>query len=85
MAPEVHSKMTASMVGYAPGPADVFSAGVCFFIMLTGMTPWSAPTRSDPFFRHVYVGTYKLDPTVPNRCRVCESLNATSGLADLPL
>jgi serine/threonine protein kinase len=33
---------------------DIFSAGVCLFLMVTGSPPWSRPEMSDQRFKMIY-------------------------------
>lgn len=40
----------AAPLGYAAAPADVFAAGVCAFVLLTGRPPWSQALDTDPAF-----------------------------------
>ncbi|KAH3682064.1 hypothetical protein WICPIJ_006965 [Wickerhamomyces pijperi] len=49
MAPEL---AYAELKGYNPGPADIWSAGVVLFVLLTGETPWEEPTENDPYFEN---------------------------------
>mmetsp|Transcript_146455 Transcript_146455/g.272725 ORF Transcript_146455/g.272725 Transcript_146455/m.272725 type:complete len:469 (+) Transcript_146455:64-1470(+) len=43
----------AEPCGYTVPPVDVFAAGVCLFIMATGIPPWSQAKPSDQHFGYV--------------------------------
>lgn len=43
----------AKPVGYAAAPNDIFSCGVCLFIMATGMPPWEQASLRDHHFAWV--------------------------------
>jgi hypothetical protein len=38
---------------------DVFSAGVCLFVMVTGLAPWRRPELGDQRFARIYSGTMR--------------------------
>lgn len=39
--------------GYAAAPADVFSCGVCVFVLATGKPPWTTATDADATFSYI--------------------------------
>lgn len=44
----------ADVWGYAAEPADIFSVGVCTFMMLVGSPPWVKATVADGLFSYVH-------------------------------
>mmetsp|Transcript_81314 Transcript_81314/g.235784 ORF Transcript_81314/g.235784 Transcript_81314/m.235784 type:complete len:373 (+) Transcript_81314:76-1194(+) len=46
-------RCVAQVYGYVAPPLDVFSAGVCLVIMLTGSPPWMTASRRDDIFAWV--------------------------------
>jgi len=60
MAPEIYSE-NAHLVGsgFDPRKADVFSAGVCLFMMLVGLAPWERPSQNDQRFQLCMEGRIK--------------------------
>mmetsp|Transcript_140897 Transcript_140897/g.392740 ORF Transcript_140897/g.392740 Transcript_140897/m.392740 type:complete len:148 (-) Transcript_140897:85-528(-) len=44
----------ADVWGYAVQPADVFSSGVCLFILAWQCPPWRLATLADPMFAFVH-------------------------------
>merc|ERR1739845_11123 len=45
--------MGAEPCGYTVPPVDVFSCGVCFFLLAAGIPPWEQARPSDPHFEFV--------------------------------
>jgi serine/threonine protein kinase len=43
-------------MGYTVPPADVFSVGVCMFMMLTARPVWKQAILADPYFHRIYSG-----------------------------
>jgi serine/threonine protein kinase len=53
---------TAKVWGYTVPPFDLFSCGVCFFIMTWQTPPWGSARLADPLFKYI---TSKGDQGVP--------------------
>jgi serine/threonine-protein kinase Chk1 len=47
--------------GYSPDKADVWSAGLILFVLLTGANPWDAPTERDPLFQKYVASNGRLN------------------------
>ncbi|CAK9003200.1 unnamed protein product [Durusdinium trenchii] len=43
----------AELAGYEAPPLDIFSCGVCLFILAWRLPPWSQALRSDPSFQYI--------------------------------
>mmetsp|Transcript_23242 Transcript_23242/g.32443 ORF Transcript_23242/g.32443 Transcript_23242/m.32443 type:complete len:404 (+) Transcript_23242:208-1419(+) len=64
MAPEVYRKEK-----YCPKAADVYSLGVVFFMLLTGLPPYSIPDPSDERFKLIADGNIEGIEAVLEKCK----------------
>jgi len=45
---------TAELMGYTVPPVDIFSSGVCMFLLFSGAPPWKNAVLEDPHFAYVH-------------------------------